>query len=66
VTDPIADEVVRLSYAASAWMSGRNFDFLLEEPPGDDMRLQPSPWGGSWSLVIAESRFEVCEVRERQ
>jgi hypothetical protein len=47
ITDPITDEVGRLSHAA--WTGGCDFDFLLEdrEPSGDDVRLQPSPWVGS-------------------
>jgi hypothetical protein len=48
-TDPITGEVGRLSH--SAWTGGRDFDFLPEESErsGDDARLQPSSWGGSWS-----------------
>jgi hypothetical protein len=49
ITDPITDEVGRLSHVG--WTGGCDFDFLLEdrEPSGDDLRLQPNPWVGSWS-----------------
>lgn len=49
VTDPITGEMGRLSHPA--WTGGREFDFLPEEsePSGDDARMQPSLWGGSWS-----------------
>jgi ribosomal protein L31 len=49
ITDPITGEVGRLSHPA--WTGGRDFDYLPEEsePSGDDVRLQPSPWGGGWS-----------------
>jgi hypothetical protein len=46
ITDPVTGEVGRLSHPA--WTGGRDFDFLPEElEPSDDVRLQPSWWGGS-------------------
>ena len=70
MTDPITDEVVRLSHAA--WMSGRNFDFLLEKPERRSRLVMTCGCNrvrgveAGVVLVIAKSRCEVCEVRERQ
>ena len=49
ITDPITGEVGHLSHPS--WTGGRDFGFLPEEsePSSEDVRLQPSPWGGSWS-----------------
>jgi hypothetical protein len=49
ITDPIMGEVGRLSHPA--WTGGRDFDFLRgeSEPSGDEVQLQASSWGGSWS-----------------
>lgn len=49
MTDPITGEMGRLSHPP--WTGGRDFDYLAEESEqsGDDARMQPSLWGGSWS-----------------
>jgi ribosomal protein L31 len=48
ITDPITGDVGRLSHPP--WTGGRDFDFLPEESePSEDVRLQPSSWGESWS-----------------
>ena len=62
MTDPIADEVGRLSHAG--WTGGCDFVFLLEEPEpsGDDVQLQPSPWVGGWS---SSSHLGFCRIALR-